>query len=111
MPGARRRAAPGRNWRERVDPEFRDLLPSFEKAWQSESARLHTLLSDADFGELARIGHNFKGAAGYFGLNELEKKTGPGFGTPFQSRDESSVATTIERWRAFLLQSELAMKN
>ncbi len=98
------------NWRERVDPEFRDLLPSFEENLQSESARLHTLLSDADFGELARIGHNFKGAAGYFGLNELERLA-RALELHSKAGDESSVATTIERWRAFLLQLELAMKN
>jgi HPt (histidine-containing phosphotransfer) domain-containing protein len=93
------------NWRERVDPDFQDLVPEFVKNLQSESARLPGLLKDADFGELARIGHNFKGAAGYFGLTELEQLA-RALELHSKAGDKLSVTTTIERWQALLLQIE-----
>jgi HPt (histidine-containing phosphotransfer) domain-containing protein len=93
------------NWRERVDPDFLDLLPDFLSNLESESARLSELLDGADYGELARIGHNFKGAAAYFGLNELEQLA-RALELHSKAGDKRLVAVTIEQWRALLLQLE-----
>jgi len=95
------------NWREQVDPDFQALLPDFIANLQSESARLPGLLERAEFGELARIGHNFKGSTGYFGLTELEQLSRT---LELQSRaaDKPAVSATIDAWQALLVRLGLA---
>lgn len=95
------------NWREQVAPDFQELLPDFLNNLQSESARLARLLQRADFGELARIGHNFKGSAGYFGLTELGQLS-RALELHSKAGDKPAVRATIEAWQALLVRLELA---
>jgi HPt (histidine-containing phosphotransfer) domain-containing protein len=94
------------NWRERVKPEFATMLPSFLQNLAMESARLAGLLERSDFDALARIGHNFKGSAGYFGLAELGE-IACALEIYARAGDASRTAATIREWQTLLRRMEL----
>lgn len=90
-----------KDWRDRIDPNFLEFLPEFLENLASESARLDSLLEAEDFQGLARIGHNFKGSAGYFGLTELDILARA---LEIQSKalDKIAVGATIQSWNSLL---------
>ncbi len=95
------------NWRERVKPEFATMLPNFLANLAMESARLAGLLASSDFDALARIGHNFKGSAGYFGLTELGE-IACALEIYARAGDSARTAATIREWQTLLRRMELS---
>lgn len=56
---------------EDIDPIARQMLPGFLKNRQGDIETLRALVSEGNWQEIRRIGHNMKGAGGAFGVQRV----------------------------------------
>jgi HPt (histidine-containing phosphotransfer) domain-containing protein len=86
------------NWRQRIDPYFEDMLPEFEDNLLTQTERLEGLLACGALAELQRVGHSFKGTAGYFELTELGE-IARNLESACGSGDRAAAERTIHAWK------------
>ena len=54
-----------------IDPDFKELIPSFMKNSFEEIEEMFTAVEKSDFTTLKRLGHSTKGAGRGYGFNDI----------------------------------------
>ena len=98
-----------RDWREQVDPFFREMLPEFERNLLKDTARLEELLEAGQWEELRRLAHNYKGTAGYFDLTQLSE-VARALESKSKSGDHAGAASEVARWQALVDRLEIGRR-
>lgn len=90
---------PRRDAKGKVDPDLADLLPEFLTRLRQDTNQLGDDLKASDYAALARTAHNYKGSAGYFGMNELARLA-TALEIAAKAGDRESIQRILGRWRA-----------
>ena len=75
-----------------VDEELLDIVPLFLESRRKDALRLGALLADANFEEVARVGHTVRGSAATFGFEALKE-----LGSRLQRAAEGKEAGEVAR--------------
>jgi HPt (histidine-containing phosphotransfer) domain-containing protein len=91
------------DWQSRVDPELRELIPGFLETLGEETEQLSVYMESGDYSALARIGHNYKGSAEYFGLTELGSLA-RALEVSSKARDLPTISSITGLWKKLVLE-------
>jgi len=98
--------AEAKPWYSRVDPDLLELLPGLLDNLRDDTEQLAQLAVAEDYLALARLGHNYKGSAVYFGVEELGRLA-RSLEISAKNRDRASIASVINDWQTLVKELRL----
>jgi HPt (histidine-containing phosphotransfer) domain-containing protein len=95
-----------KDWRQRVDPFFQEMLAEFEENLLKDSARLKEMVESGGLDGAERIAHNYKGSAGYFDLTEL-CEVARTLEVQCKTGDKESARSSLNAWLRLIEDMEI----
>jgi HPt (histidine-containing phosphotransfer) domain-containing protein len=92
-----------------VDADIMDLAEEFLRKRREAVPRILAIIAANDMGELRRIGHELKGTAGSYGLDELSR-AGAALEEAAAAEDAGRAREAVDRIAAILRQVALVAR-
>lgn len=91
---------------EKIDSALREIVPDYVKRLEREWEEMDSALKKSDFLTIGRIGHNWKGSGGGYGLHQISE-IGLGLEKAAPAKDAVSVAALIAQGQTYLRELEI----